>query len=404
MPPQRLLTTAFALCFVGNFLQALCFNLFLHLPGFLRDLGAGEVEIGLLAGLTSFAAIVVRPPVGRVMDGTGRRRVILVGGALNVAVCALYQSVHALGLWLAAVRILHGLAEAMLFSAFFTVAADLVPAARRTEGLALFGVSGILPISLGGLLGDAILARAGYPTLFGVAAALATLSFAVSLPLRDSRPETPHAEPSRGFRGAALQRDLVPLWFIGTVFATALAAVFTFVKTFVLDTGVGSMGLFFTFYSAAAVVLRLFLGWLPERIGPKRALWPALGCLAAGLLGLATARSATPVALAGLSCGFGHGFTFPILSGMVVHRAREAERGVALSLFTSLFDAGMLIGGPAFGFLLERSGYAAMYGAAAAVVVVGALAFALWDARVARRAAGGEAGRAGIGHVESAPR
>ena len=58
------------LCFAGNFLQALCFNLFLHLPGFLRDLGARDVEIGLLASLTSVAAIASRPPVGRVMDGS----------------------------------------------------------------------------------------------------------------------------------------------------------------------------------------------------------------------------------------------------------------------------------------------------------------------------------------------
>jgi len=142
-------------------------------------------------------------------------------------------------------------------------------------------------------------------------------------------------------------------------------------------------------------VLRLFLGWLPERIGPKRALWPALGLLALGLAGLALARSATTVAVSGLLCGFGHGFTFPILSGLVVHRARPAERGVALSLFTSLFDFGMLIGGPAFGFLLERSGYGAMYGAAAAVVVSGTLAFALWDARILARPALPEAGALG---------
>jgi len=364
VPRPRLLTTAFLLCFAGNFLQALCFNLFLHLPGFLRDLGARDVEIGLLASLTSVAAIAARPPVGRVMDGKGRRRVILAGGVLNVAVCLLYLTIHDLGPWLAIVRVLHGLAEAMLFSAFFTVAADLVPAERRTEGLALFGISGILPISLGGLLGDVILARAPFATLFGVATALAAASFLISLPLHDSRPADAHGdEPSRGFRGAALQRDLLPLWFVGTVFSTALAAVFTFVKTFVLDTGIGSVGLFFSFYSTAGVVLRLFLGWLPERIGPKRALWPALGLLALGLGGLAFAHSATSVAVSGLLCGFGHGFTFPILSGLVVERARTAERGVALSLFTSLFDFGMLIGGPAFGLLLEHAGYGGMYGA-----------------------------------------
>jgi hypothetical protein len=48
-----------------------------------------------------------------------------------------------------------------------------VPARRRTEGLALFGVSGMLPVSLGGWIGDALLPRHGFPALFALAAALA---------------------------------------------------------------------------------------------------------------------------------------------------------------------------------------------------------------------------------------
>src|SRR5215469_786489 len=174
MPDNRLLTRAFALCAAANFLQALCFNL--YLPGFLRGLGADEVVIGLLSGLTAVAAIAARPPVGRVMDSRGRRGVILAGGLLNTTVCSLYLGVSGIGLWLVGVRIVHGLAEAMLFSSLFTLAADMVPASRRTEGLALFGVSGILPISLGGLLGDAILARATYGVLFVTSSALAALS------------------------------------------------------------------------------------------------------------------------------------------------------------------------------------------------------------------------------------
>ncbi|HYB13018.1 MAG TPA: MFS transporter [Myxococcota bacterium] len=387
MPDDRLLTRSLALCATANFLQALCFNLYLHLPGFLRGLGADEVMIGLLSGLTAVAAIAARPPVGRVMDSRGRRGVILAGGVLNTAVCSLYLGVGAIGPWLVGVRILHGLAEAMLFSALFTLAADLVPASRRTEGLALFGVSGILPISLGGLLGDWILARASYAALFATSSAFAALSLLFSLPLRD-RPRPPHHEtaPSRGFGAAAAQHDLLPLWFIGSVFATALSAVFTFVTTFVLTTGIGSVGLFFSFYSGAAVFLRLFLGWLPERVGPKAVLFPALALLCAGLLALAAATRTRDVALAGVLCGLGHGFTFPILSGLVVKRARDAERGAALSLFTALFDLGVLIGGPAFGAVIRAGGYPTAYAAAAGVVFLGAASFAAWDARVARLA------------------
>ena len=312
------------------------------------------------------------------MDAEGRRVVILAGGMLNVLVCALYLTVTGLGPWLYAVRIGHGIAEAMLFAALFTHAADLVPPSRRTEGIAIFGVSGLLPISLGGLLGDVILARAGYTQLFQVAAGFAALSLLFSLPLRDHSPAGADL-PARGFLAAVAERDLLPLWFLGSVFAVALTATFTFLKTYVMETGIGSVGLFFTAYSVAGVLLRLFFGWVPQRIGPKRALFPALGMLAAGYLLLAFAPGTQALLAAGTLCGLGHGFTFPILLGLVVTRARAAERGAAMSLFTALFDGGVLIGGPALGAMIRFAGYPAMFASAAALVATGAVVFAIWD-------------------------
>jgi MFS family permease len=365
----------------ANFLQSLAFNLYLHLPGYLKDLGAGEVRIGIIFSVTAATAIAARPTVGRIMDAEGRRVVIVAGGLLNVLVCALYLTIHHLGPWLYAIRIAHGIAEAMLFAALFTQAADLVPAARRTEGIALYGVSGLLPISLSGVLGDVILTHADYPRLFQVSIVFAAASLALSLPLRDHRPPR-DALPARRFLASVSERNHLPLWFIGFVFAAAITATFTFLKTFVMQTGLGSVGLFFSAYSLAGVLLRLAFGWVPERVGPKRALFPALALLASGFLVLAAATSAAAVAIAGTLCGLGHGFTFPILSGLVVARARPAERGAALSLFTALFDGGVLVGGPAFGLVIHVAGYSTMFATAAAVVLVGGVVFALWDRHV----------------------
>jgi MFS family permease len=381
MHEDRLFSFPFLLCFAANMAQGIAFNLYLHFPGFLKELGAEEVEIGLISSLTAVAAIGARPWVGRTMDLRGRRPVILIGGSLNVLVCALYLTVTGIGPWVYGIRVVHGLGEAMLFASLFTYAADFVPARRRTEGLALFGVSGMLPISLGGLLGDALLARFDYGALFQASLAFAVLSLLLSFPLRDVRRTAGAGEPSRPFTEVALQRDQLPLWFIGTIFSTALAAVFIFLKTFVLETGIGSVGLFFSTYTGAALVLRVFFGWLPDRIGPKRVLFPALVVLSLGFLLLAGARDVADVAWAGLLCGAGHGYTFPILFGMVVTRARDSERGAAMSVFTALFDAGILIGGPLFGAVIDVGGYPAMYLCAALVTALGTGLFALLDRR-----------------------
>jgi MFS family permease len=84
------------------------------------------------------------------------------------------------------------------------------------------------------------------------------------------------------FLASLTQRDLLPLWWITLVFNFALTAYFTFLRTYVDATGVGSVGAFFAAYASTAIALRVFAGWLPDRIGLKRALYPAMLTLAAG--------------------------------------------------------------------------------------------------------------------------
>jgi predicted MFS family arabinose efflux permease len=82
---------------------------------------------------------------------------------------------------------------------------------------------------------------------------------------------------------------------------------------------------------------------------------------------------------AAVVCGVAHGAVFPMLSSQVVHRARDAERGSAMSIFTSLFDIALLLGAPAAGFLIESRGYGTSFLALAAVQVAGAIVYAAWD-------------------------
>ena len=381
MPNDTLFTRRFTLCWFANLAQGMAFSLFLHFPGFLKEMGASSVQIGWISGITAVVSIAVRPALGSVMDRRGRRGVIVWGGLLNVVVVGLYMTISQIGPWVYAVRVGHGLSEAMLFTAFFTYAADQVPEKRLTQGLAIFGVSGMLPIALAGLLGDYVLAQSDFTMLFGIATLIAVVALLLSLPLTDvpRDPLRDAEDPSQGFVAIALQRDLLPVWFIATAFSVALAAMFTFLKPFVMDTGAGTVGVFFSGYTGVAILFRVFLGWLPDRLGAVRVLLPSLALQATGFFLLARASSQEEVLVAGVLCGAGHGYAFPILFGLVVTRCREADRGSAMALYTGLFDVGVLLGGPSLGYLIDRAGYPAMFATAGGLVAVGAVVFAIWD-------------------------
>jgi MFS family permease len=380
---ERVITRDFSLAWLAAFFEGLSWSLFIHLPGFLSDLGAAEAEIGLIFGTAAVAAVLIRPVVGRALDHYGRMPVIHLGNVVNVGSVLLYLTVTAVTPWLYAVRVLHGMALATLFSAYFTYGADVVPASRRTEGFALFGVSGLLPIAVAGVLGDVVLALAGFRELFLTAAVCAAVALLLSLLLPERKPAQRDGMARKGFVSIVRNPELRPLWWISGGFAFVLTAYFTFLRTFVDETGIGTVGLFFGTYGITAVLLRVFLGWLPDRVGPKRVLYPSVGAMAVGFLVLSGASGAGHIAVAGVLCGIGHGFGFPILSGMVVGRTPDEDRGSAMSFFTALFDLGILVGGPTLGFVITAFGYPTMFGVAAVTIVAVAFTFSLWDRRIA---------------------
>ena len=57
---QRLLSPAFLLVFFANLFMGMAFFLFVHFPGFLDELGASEVEIGVIFGATAVASVCLR--------------------------------------------------------------------------------------------------------------------------------------------------------------------------------------------------------------------------------------------------------------------------------------------------------------------------------------------------------
>jgi MFS family permease len=124
-----------------------------------------------------------------------------------------------------------------------------------------------------------------------------------------------------------------------------------------------------------AVSLRIFLGWLPDRLGARRMLGIAMPCYASGFVVLSLAHTPWHILAAGLLCGAGHGYTFPVLLSLVVARAHPHERGAATAFFSALDWLGLLLAGPVVGYLIERTGYGRSFMGLALLLAVGMGAF-----------------------------
>jgi MFS family permease len=65
--------------------------------------------------------------------------------------------------------------------------------------------------------------------------------------------------------------------------------------------------------------------------------------------------------LTGFIGGIGQGLIFPALSTYIIDFMGRGNKGLAISLYNTLFDVGMGIGSPFFGWISDVSGYRRMY-------------------------------------------
>jgi MFS family permease len=341
--------------------------MFVVFPLHLAELGASTARIGVLLALEPAAAVLVRPALGGMLSRRGRRFALRGGGVLNLIAVSLYASADDVGVGMAAVRILHGIGVGALFTTYFTYAADIAPIERRTEGLAVFGISGMLPTAFAPLLGEELVLRWGFGAMFAAASLFSLASLGASWWLEEPIDDAVAVSPG-GFWKMVRERRRLGIWATGFVFSLAMSSYIAFLEPFARLRGFERAAVFFVCYSIAAVTLRIFGRGLPDRIGPRRLLVPALAALALGLTLVAFVHSLFMLGSAGLLCGMGHGYLFPILSGLAIEGTGRHARGSAMSFFTAVFDLGQMVGPPLFGVVAEWIGYPGMFLTAAGAV------------------------------------
>lgn len=350
-------------------------------------LGGDEVRIGEAMAAAFLGGLLARPIVGPLMDRFGRRPIFLVGGAVAAAGFPAYLWIEqASDLSLIVIRALHGAGMGSLFPALFTIAADISPLGRRTEGLAVFGAVGLVGLAIGPSFGEALVESTSFAHwcwIAGGATAVGSLiAFACPETLvRDESGDRPSLMFS--WLEAYGWRPLIGVWLTTVLWGTVLCAYLSFLEPLVSARGLPGVRWFFVPYGVVAVALRLGLGSLPDRVGPARMLVPSLLFQLPGLALLAVAQTPWTLAVAGLFCGVGHGYAFPILTALVVERAPVGRVGVGVNAFTIAIDFGQLIAGPVAGYIAREAGYDALFTTAGGMLIASCAAFRLLDGRLA---------------------
>lgn len=361
MAQATLWTRSFCMLTLSHLLGALGYASMLLLPLYLTFLGGSRAEVGIIMSSAHLAGLATRPFVGWSLDRFGRRSSLIFGSIITACALASVYFINRIDYTAYAVRILFGIGEGFLFTGYFALAADMIPESRRTEGLALFGVAGLVPLlvnpiaDISGFQGSEL-----QPFLVSVSILILLSGVVIALMppkqedsiknnLETSTIQTTLKQDSISTMRYLLAAKLQPLWWSTIAFAGAVAILMTFASVVSEARGMTYPTAVWFTYVAGAVCVRLFGAKLPERLGPANLVAPSLALYGVALIIYAFSTQVEGMLLAGILGGIAHGYCFPVLTSLIVSAVDESYRGRALAMFTGLWGGSAVILAPLAG-------------------------------------------------------
>ena len=414
VPPSRLQTPASPSLFTRDFVL-LCivtlsyfssfFFFFPTLPFYIKHLGGHETDVGLLIGISSLVACLVKSLAGRWVDRYGRVWLMSIAAGIFASMAVLHAWALSLTI-LFALRIVYGLALGCFTTASGAYLADVAPAARRGEAASYWGLvnplgMGIIPPLALGLMSSTTLHPLegrlvaflpglsgtlnwpeNFTLLFFTAAGFAFLGCLLSRGMHEFHTPSPPSQRRPWFAREAL----LPMTVNSLLYMT-FTSYTTFLPLYARTFGMKNAGYLYSTYALALLSTRFLSARASDRYGRATVIIPGLGAAILALLVLALAPSAPFLYLGVILYGLGFGLAQPGLSAFMIDRLSPERRGIGMSTFSQGIDLGMGFGGILMGSLATHAGFSSMY-LWGSGCVASALVIFLWGNRSAHRQSG----------------
>ena len=363
-PADRLFTPRFYVLWSYNFIVFFsAFQLLPTAPFHILSLGGSGTEAGLFLGFLTYSSAISAPITGALGDRWGKRNMLLVAALALTGFSLLYAIAPSYQLILGLVLI-HGVFWSCLLSSSGAYMLDIIPAARRAEGLGYSGFASILAVAVAPWIGLYVFDHGGWTLMCLEAAALNLIMAIIAWRL-----------PKDVTHAAARQRklhvgDLVEwrvLVFGLTLFLYSFTygGITSFVAVYAEQRNVTPRAMYFTVLSAAILSTRPFIGRYADRVGHTRIIVPCLALVVLGASILPIADSRAMFALSAFLFGIGFGSVYPLMVAHLMQNMPEHRRGATFGALIGAFDTGIGTGSIAIGWMSERVGFSRSFAVAA---------------------------------------
>ncbi len=357
---QKIWTKDFVFIWLANFFVFLGFQMTLPtIPLYVKELGGNDQMVGIIVGIFTFSALLLRPYAGHALENKGRGFVYIIGLITFVLSMSIYGFVGSI-LLLVFIRIIQGAGWGFSTTAGGTIATDIIPAHKRGEGMGYFGLSGNIALALGPSLGLSLMGVISFKSFFLICAALGLIALLFSLGIGYKKVEAVE-EKSQTARFDVIEKTALQPSILMFFITATFGGIATFLPLHAIEKNVEGIEIYFLVYAAFLMISRIFAGKIYDRKGHLYVFLPGTLMILTAMLLLAWLPNTTVLMIAAGFYGLGFGSVQPALQAWAIDKAEANRKGLANATFFSFFDLGIGMAAIIFGLLASTINYASIY-------------------------------------------
>ncbi|TDF95053.1 MFS transporter [Paenibacillus piri] len=382
----KIWTKPFLLLSMSSFFMFLNFYMLATtLPLFVKDvLGGSQQQMGLVITLYVVGNVLFRPFSGRWVDRFGKKKMAVLSLAVFFIASLLYLGTYELALLLM-VRIIHGASYGVASTATSAIAADIVPASRKGEGIGYFSMFMSIAMVIGPALGLVLWNASGDTALLGTGLVVSLcsllLAMALRMPLEDRKPE--QAMPRTKWTWSNLiEKKALPVSMAGFVLAFSYSSLTAFMSSYTIElhqSGITSY--FFICFAVMIVLSRPLIGKVFDKYSEHYLAYPGIVLFIVGMVLVSQAQTGWMLLAAGAIMGLGYGALLPCFQTLAMKLAPAHRTGLATGTFFLFFDLGYGFGSYVLGLIAAGTNYRTMFLAASIIVLLSAVIYYVFHHR-----------------------
>lgn len=377
MQSNKLWTKQFISVSLINFLLTLVFYLLMvTIATFaINHYQASMSQSGLVSGIFIIGGVIGRLFAGYFINKFGLKRLLLI----TIIICLAIISIYFINInvqFLILIRLLHGIPHGMALTIISSIATQIIPESRKSEGISYYSMSTTLATAFGPFLGILMIHYISFSILFSFCFAIMFIALIMSTFVKAPKvtkikTASVNLEKGTSFLKNIIEPRVIPVGLIILLLSFAYSGVLTYLNLYASQLNLTSVAsLFFVVYAIVVLLTRPVAGKLMDNKGNHVVVYPAIIFYAISMFMLSQVTSGFILLLISAIMGLGFGNLQSATQVLAVKSAPTSRISIATSTYFIFFDAGLGLSPYLLGYVTPLTGYGNMYAIMGVIIII----------------------------------